>query len=293
MRFVFIIISLTSCLVLLSSGLKIEKLGSPSHDEVANVDENPFLESSLSLPPPPPPPPPSLHSPSMLFSGYSDGDWMPEQRLIKNAHIEFSVKEIFNMKDVVDSILSEYDGYYEKDQFEVDSEIRKFHLNIKVQEDKFEQFIEAIELKVGDPYSKLLKVEDNSNRITDLAVRLEAKRSFLIHYNELLQRANTVKESAEIVGKISMLEEDVGSLERRFNRLENQVLQSFIYLRLTEFSETTTSSGNEISTALMSGISMVWKALLYLLSRWPIVLIVPVILILIRKFYFQKRRIPV
>ena len=125
-----------------------------------------------------------------------------KKKIIKDGKLGIRVSELEIAKLRIDSLIKKYGGYYANESFNNSDWESSFTLKIRIPSVSFENFISDIEQGNGEILYKEIDARDVTDQFIDLETRLENKRNYLIRYNELLKKANSVKEIVEIEEKM-------------------------------------------------------------------------------------------
>lgn len=157
-----------------------------------------------------------------------------KKKIIKDGRIGIEVQELEQTKAQIDSVILKFGGYYANERLNnTDWEI-SFSLKIRVPSDNFEKLIAAIETGDGEIKYKEIDARDVTDQFIDLETRLANKKNYLNKCNELLKRANTVKDILEIEEKIRGIEEEIESTTGRLKYLTDLVAFSTLDLEISK-----------------------------------------------------------
>ena len=201
-----------------------------------------------------------------------------------------------NTKVRVDTIVQHHGGYYANEKLINTDWETSYHLNIRIPSEHFERFISDIETGDGEILIKEINARDVTDQFIDLETRLENKRNYLKRYNDLLLKANSIKEILEIEEKIRALEEDIESATGRLKYLSDQVDYSTLDLTISTQKNFKYSPENrdKFTERLKQSLSKGWFGLvdffLFLIHIWPIWIIGVLIFYAWRKYKMRSRR---
>ena len=148
---------------------------------------------------------------------------MAESKIIKDGRLGLRVKELEKTKQRVDTLVIKFNGYYANESLNNTDWESSYSLKVRIPGTNFENFISEIEAGDGEILYKEINARDVTDQFIDLETRLDNKRNYLKRYNDLLLKANTVKEILEIEEKIRGLEEEIESTTGRLKYLSNLV----------------------------------------------------------------------
>jgi hypothetical protein len=217
------------------------------------------------------------------------------RKIIKDGRMEIRVKGLDQGKKDVDSLVKKYKGYYADETFNNQDFSHGYSVKIRIPSAGFEAFIAEIESGVGEVAFKNITSRDVTEEFIDLETRLKNKKNYLNRYNELLKKAQSVKDILEIEEKTRLIEEEVESVQGRLKYLNNQVDFSTLELQISKKNDYNIYSSNKGKFIDRLKLSMVrgWFGLvtfaLFLIKLWPFWIIVGILFYFIRKV-FQKRK---
>ncbi|NRT13072.1 DUF4349 domain-containing protein [Flavobacterium sp. 14A] len=167
------------------------------------------------------------------------------------------------------------------------------HLVIRIPSSNFDIFITSISKGVAFFEMKEVTAEDVTAQFIDIDARLKAKKTLENRYLELLKKATKVTEMLEIEKQLSAIREEIEAKQGELNYLQNQVTNSTVIIRFYKNEPledgATVSYGSQIMTALSSGFNSFSGFFIWLLSLWPFIIILAVVLYFIRKKIKSKK----
>ena len=210
------------------------------------------------------------------------------KKIIKDGEVRVEVENLAGSKRQVDTLLNQFEAYYENEYFNSSDYQSSYELKIRVPSDNFEALLSAIESGEGKVLSKNVTARDVTEEYVDLSIRLDNNREYLKRYNELLARANSVNDILEIQERTRRIEEEIDAKLGRLKYLDDQVNFSTLNLTLTEYHEVTAQResrnfGRQVWRALGNGFDAFLDFLLLLVNLWPFLIILAVL------WAFRKR----
>ncbi|MDD4144815.1 MAG: DUF4349 domain-containing protein [Prolixibacteraceae bacterium] len=256
-------------------------------DEIAGGQEEimPLARKQLNSPPPPREIP------------LADTKEVVKKRIIKDGRLGLKVPDLENAKSRVDELVKNHDGYYANENFNNSDFESSYNLNIRIPSSNFEKFISLLEAGIGEIQYKSIDARDVTDQFIDLETRLENKQNYLKRYNELLARANNVREILDIEEKIRVLEEEIESTTGRLKYLSDLVDYSTLNLTLTEPKDFKYKpvSRDKFTEKLKQSISKGWYGfmdfLLFIIKIWPFWIIVAVVILFWNNIRKKKRKV--
>lgn len=234
---------------------------------------------------PPPPPLPTLENQDVI-----------KKKIIKDGRIGIQVDNLENSKSRIDTLVKNHGGYYDNESFNNSDWESSYNLKIRIPSANFENFINKIETGEGEIKYKEIDARDVTDQFIDLETRLQNKKNYLKRYNELLAKAQTVKDILEIEEKIRVIEEEIESTTGRIKYLSDLVEYSTLDLTISkqkDFKYNPANRGNFIEK-LKQALSKGWFGLvdftLILINLWPLWILLTIILYAYRKYKKTKKK---
>jgi hypothetical protein len=216
------------------------------------------------------------------------------KKIIKTGTINITAENIEKTKKYIDTLVIEFNAFYASENLSNTDYSHSYTLTIRVPSNHFDDFIREIEAARLDITYKSIAGKDVTEEYIDIETRLQNKRNYLKRYNELVLKANTIKEILEIEEKIRGIEEEIESVQGRLNYLENQVALSTLDLTLSKEKVYKFRPGKRINffERLKGSLSGGWFGLvdflLFILRLWPLWLIITVSIVFWRKYRRKK-----
>jgi len=270
-------IILLSCLLIISC----QNSSSESNTTTGKhgADETNTFDFEVEPPRTAEPPPPSVNT---LEKG---------SKIIKNGYMKFEVSNLEIAKNKIDTILTEYSGYYENEQYNSYGNRISYSLQLRIPNTKFDSLINVVQNGVGKLNSKNINAKDVTEEYVDLNIRLDNNLAYLNQYKEILRKAKSVKEILEVQENIRRIEEEIESKKGRIKYLDDKVKYSTLNLELTELITVEFSNkpnfGRRLVNAFNNGTQFFLSFIVGLVNFWPFLLLL-VFIILVKKTIFNK-----
>lgn len=179
---------------------------------------------------------------------------------------------------MVDSTLKQFDAYYENENFQAQTYRSTYYLTIRIPSEHFESFLKKLETGGGKIISKEIAARDVTDQYVDIAIRLNNNRNYLKRYQQLLKRANSIKDILEIQEKIRKIEEEIESRTGRLKYFDDRVRFSTLRMELYQpievvVEEKARDFGQQVVDAVADGFDALLDFMLFLLSNWSFILI--------------------
>jgi hypothetical protein len=212
-----------------------------------------------------------------------------KKRIIKDGRLELIVSELEKTKSHIGTILKNHGGYFSNERYRNSDRESSYDLKIRIPSANFEGFLVDIETIKGELLYKEIDARDVTDQFIDLETRLQSKRNYRIRYNDLLKKANSVKEILEIEEEIRALEEEIESTTGRLKYLSDLVDYSTLDLTITKLNgfKYTPAIRDKFSERLKQSLAKGWfgfvDLLFFSIKIWPLWIMVSL------AFYFWKK----
>lgn len=218
-----------------------------------------------------------------------------QKKIIKNGAMRIKTKHFNESKKEIDEILTQLNGYYESEELDKNEERISYDLTIRVPTKNFEALVKKISGGKDEILFKKVNATNVTEEFLDIQTRLENKRNYLKRYKDLLSKAKSVNEILNIEENIRQLMEEIESKEGRLKYLNDQVDLSTLHVVL--FKEYPVKEPKEIKTPISSkaGSSLAkgWYSIvnfcLWVISKWPMIILLGVLAWYIRKRWRKRK----
>ncbi|HCA06406.1 DUF4349 domain-containing protein [Chryseobacterium sp.] len=211
------------------------------------------------------------------------------KKVIKNGNMRVQVGDIKKAQTQVADILKKNNAYIQTEQFQNTDVDDNLHLVIRVPHKNFDALINSFSDGVGSVLSKNISSDDVTEEYTDVSIKLANKRIYLEKYRDMLRSASTTKDMIEIQEKIRELEDEIDVAEGRLRFIDDRV--NYSTLNLSLYKEKVRSSatskigfGSRFGDSVTEGWNSFVSFLLGIISFWPFLLLIPIIIYLWRKW---------
>jgi hypothetical protein len=238
-------------------------------------------------------PPPALKS-SVRFEAPNP---VIQKKIIKDGRMGLQVKDLQVAKHQIDTLLKSLGGYYANENLKNNDNQSGYELTIRIPEANFEKFVVSTETGSCKVLYKEISVRDVTEEFADLETRLASKRNALARYNEIMKKANVMKDIVEIEEAIRNLQEEIESSEGRLRYLNDCVNYSTLNLTIStekDFAYKPAKRDNfweKFKESVVEGWFGLVDFILGLFGLWPfLILIVPMYFLIHRWIKRRKTR---
>jgi len=215
-------------------------------------------------------------------------DW--EKKIIKTGDITLELTNYNTYNGSIRQSIKTYGAYIaSEEQTQNDNRISN-SIVIKVPVAQFEKLINSFNGTDIKVLEKKITSEDVTGEVVDTKARLEAKKQLRQRYLDLLKQAKNMKDVLDIEKEINDIQEDIESASGRVKYLDHQSAYSTINLTYFQYINGAGESGfwGKTRVAFVEGISIFSSFILFLISVWPLLIIIVIGWYLIRQW--RKKR---
>lgn len=233
------------------------------------------------------PPPPQEVTPKKIDT--------VSKKVIKNGNMTIQVGDIKKAHQQVNEIIKNNKAYVQTEEFRNTDTDENLNLIIRVPHKNFDALINSFSEGLGSVVSKEVSSEDVTEEYTDVSIKLANKKIYLEKYRNLLKNAASTKDMLEIQEKIRGLEDEIDVAEGRLRFIDDRVNYSTLNLSLykEKVRNSATSKigfGSRLADSLTEGWNSFVGFILGLVSFWPFLLIIPIIIYLWKKWRARKKK---
>ncbi len=213
-------------------------------------------------------------------------------KIIKNASLRYEAKDLQATHQQILNLTQSFKGMITSDNSGKTYNQLYRNLSVRIPTQNFQQFIDGVSQGVAYFDRKDITQQDVSEEFVDIEARLKAKRELEKRYLELLKQAKNVKEMLEIERELSSIREEIEAKQGRLNYLQNKVSLSTVNIEIYKYTaETgvTVSYGQKILNSFQEGWNGISVFLLGILSIWPLLLVLIIAILVIRRYLRKKR----
>lgn len=248
------------------------------------------------------PPPPPMEEPSQdkAISSAATGDQKLRtpveaisKKIIKNGEMRIQVADIRKAQDQVNAIIQKNKAYIQKEEFRNTDTDETLNIMVRVPHQGFDALVNSFSDGVGAVLSKNISSDDVTEEYTDVSIKLANKRIYLEKYRDMLKSAKTTKDMLEIQENIRELEDEIDVSEGKLRFIDDRVNYSTLDLSLYKEKVRTSATsnigfGSRFGDSLTEGWNTFVSFFLGMISLWPFLLLVPVLIILWRRWRRRK-----
>jgi hypothetical protein len=222
-------------------------------------------------------------------------DW--NKKIIRNASLELEIKDFKTFENQVSAIAGKYSGYIAEENQEGSDYRIQSKVSIRVPVELFDQAVNELTGKAEKILAKNITSKDVTGEVVDLRSRLEAKRQARLRYLELMKQAKNMEEVFQVQKEVDAIQEEIEAAAGRVGYLNHSAAYSTIQLTyfqilnpdLVNNKDREPSFGNRILEAFGSGFKWLGDLMVVLITLWPLILGVVVLVYILKKMMKQHR----
>lgn len=166
-------------------------------------------------------------------------------------------------------------------------------LEIKIPTDKADAFMSSVEKSEGVEVRQFTsKTQNVTKRYYEAVSLLSTKKAYLQRYQELLKRANSIKEILEIEERIRPLVEEINGQTSTLNQMDERIEEATIEIQFGEKEKAhqkDADSGNRLWKSTKEGWKKINDFFFWSVTKWPQLLIISTGLFFSIR-WFRKRK---
>lgn len=206
------------------------------------------------------------------------------RKLIKNGNVVFETSDLEKTKLNIENLVQKYEGYISSDsKNEYDNKVN-YYLSIRIPAQYFDSILRGISNQISKFDSKEITISDVTEEFLDIESRLKNKKELEKRYLEILQQSKSVEDILNVERELGKLREEIEATEGRLNYLSNQVSFSTLSVSFYKKVNNETSFSGKIGESFKNGFENLKSFLLFMLSVWPFVIIIPISYLLFKKW---------
>ena len=210
------------------------------------------------------------------------------KKLLKNGNVVFETADLEKMKLNIENLVQKFDGYISSDYAnEYDNKVN-YYLNIRIPSQYFDLILKEISIQISKFDAKEITISDVTEEFLDIESRLKNKKELEKRYLEILQQSKSVEDILNIERELGKLREEIEATEGRLNYLSNQVSFSTLSVSFYKKVANETSFLGKIGDRFNNGFENLKSFLLFILTVWPFVIIIPFSYFLFKKWRHRK-----
>lgn len=197
-----------------------------------------------------------------------------QKKVIKTGGLSYSVESTKEEYSRIGKLLEKYDAYISSENESKGYDRINYNISIKVPPQNFDPLIaDLTQDKRLD--NRWVNTDDVTERYYDLQSRISNKEKLEVRYQEILKKADNVRDILEVERNLNQVRSEIESLQGQFKLLSHRINFSTVDVSFYELIpyELDQEQRPGFGTRLLNSISAGWQGFLtfmvYLLALWP------------------------
>jgi hypothetical protein len=213
-----------------------------------------------------------------------------EKKIIKEGDIRFETSDVAQARKQIITSLKHLGGYAEDDSETTDGAqgSKEYTISIRIPAKNFDAFLGTVASTAVKIDSRNIRVKDVTTQFIDTKTRLDNKLQLEKRYLNLLNRAGKMRDLLDIEDKLTEIRSDIESTQSQLNYMSKQVAYSSLNITFYTKQAEQVAAGNGFGYKLMHSLTSGWDFLqdlfFGLLANWPLLIIIVIVLVLIRRW---------
>ncbi len=218
-----------------------------------------------------------------------------EKKVIKTGGLSYAVESTKDEYTRLTTLLKQYDGYIASENESKGYDRINFNVKIKVPPQNFDILIADI-TKDKKVENRWVNASDVTDRFYDLQSRITNKKKLEARYQEILKKANNVRDILEVERNLNQVRGEIESLQGQFKLLNHQIAYSTLDISFYELVpyELNQEPRPGFGTRLLNSFSAGWQGfltfLVYVLTLWPFGILAAGIVWLVKKVRARRKK---
>lgn len=211
-----------------------------------------------------------------------------DKKIIKTAEVTIELKDYTAYNQKLHTGLKAYGAYIANEEQSSSPERIVNDITIKVPVDQFENLMNSFSGDGITLLQKKINSQDVTEEMVDTRSRIEARKQVRERYLGLLKQAKNMKEILEVQKEINSIQEDIESASGRVGYLGHQSAYSTVHLQYFQYlngipPQETSGFIAQVKEGFNNGVKALGALFVLLVSVWPLLLAVLLVLVWLRR----------
>lgn len=212
-----------------------------------------------------------------------------ERKLIVMGNVRFRTGDLKKTQTEVLTLVEKYKGYIAS-QNESNSEYSlEQTIEVRIPSKDFTPFLAELSKSVDQFDNKNINTQDVTEEFIDVEARLKTKKELEVRYQEILRKANSVKDIMEVEAQLNGIRAEIESIEGRLKYLNNQTAYSTLTINYYKVSTQMHGFGFRFVEEFKQGWNAFISFLLTIVRLWPFLFIVLPFILFVRNRWKKWR----
>ena len=215
-----------------------------------------------------------------------------ERKLIREGNMRFETTDVAKTRSFLDSLVTAFGGYLANENIYNYEGTLEQNISVRIPSEQFDPFLAAVSSYAGRLDNRYINTLDVTEEFIDVEARLKSKKQLEQRYLELLKQARTVEDMVAIETQLSQVRSEIESMEGRLKYLQNRV--SFASLSISFYQTKTEGFGfwDKIGDGWGNGWDKFLGFMVWLVTLWPFMLLIVLVIVIFRVRRARKRNSP-
>lgn len=215
-----------------------------------------------------------------------------ERKLIREGNMRFETHDIAKTRSFLDSLVAAFGGYLANENIYNYEGTLEQNISVRIPSEQFDPFLAAVSSYAGRLDNRYINTLDVTEEFIDVEARLKSKKQLEERYLELLKQARTVEDMVAIETQLSQVRSEIESIEGRLKYLQNRV--SFASLSISFYQTRAEGFGfwDKIGDGWSNGWDKFLGFMVWLVTLWPFMLLIVLLIVIFRVRRARKRNSP-
>jgi len=216
------------------------------------------------------------------------------RKLIKTGSIKYESDNMNKSRIEIEKLVKKHNAFISNEKSNNYNYRKEQELSVRIPFDNFDKFINDLSSSVSEFDFKNINVTDVTEEYIDVQSRLKAKYKLEESFLALLKKALKIKDILEIEKELNNVRSSIETMEGRLRYLKDQVSLSTLHINFYKTSSREYKKEKGFFSKLwynfQSGFSGLLAFTLGIVSVWPFIIIVSVIIYFIRRFFRNRKK---
>lgn len=212
-----------------------------------------------------------------------------DRKLIVTGNVRFRTSDLKKTQTEVLGLVEKYKGYIASQNESNSDYSLEQTIEVRIPSKDFTPFLSALSKNIDQFDSKNINTQDVTEEYIDVEARLKTKKELEVRYQQILGKANSVKDIMEVEAQLNDIRSEIESIEGRLKYLNNQTGYSTLTINFYKLSTQMHGFGFRFGEEFKQGWNAFITFLLAIVRLWPFLFIVLPFILLVRRWWKKRR----
>ena len=212
-----------------------------------------------------------------------------DRKLIVTGNVRIRTTDMKNRQTGVLGLVEKYKGYIASQNESNSDYSLEQTIEVRIPSKDFTPFLSALSKNIDQFDSKNINTQDVTEEYIDVEARLKTKKELEVRYQQILGKANSVKDIMEVEAQLNGIRSEIESIEGRLKYLNNQTGYSTLTINFYKLSTQMHGFGFRFGEEFKQGWNAFITFLLAIVRLWPFLFIVLPFILLVRRWWKKRR----